>query len=328
MRTFEDVEAAKIDLKFRSNYRKSLDKNRVRIDSPANPWHYAIIAESFRLERYAHNLKYEISNTVDKQIDIWDSSAGRVIEPSYPNQMSRGIIELAKIAGDAVPRLNRFKRNIEFYDDKASFGYDSDSDEMARNHLNAAREMVRRTRLSIYTHIWILWAMEGFNQVNEFGGLFESPHHFEGYPESTFTYIAYPPLAVTIFACSALIEEVGCKFLNKMTEKGNINEDSTSPRYILNELRSNLDDSGKFDLDKIDQEIVDRRNDLSHYISEREGMIRIDELEDFYSGIGETIGVTTHMINILDNDMYYKYMELVGSWIERKSSYPIENMQI
>lgn len=324
MRRFDDVEFVRTSLRFRPNPRETLGTNPITIDKPSDPWHYAIIGESFRLERYAHSLKHDVSETVDEQIDIWDKSAGRVVKP-YPNQVSSGIIELAEMTGEALPVLQEFRNNIDFYDDMAYFGNNSASEIMAARHLNAARDLVDRTRLSLYTHLWLLWAMEGFNQVNEFGGIFENSDHFEDSPESIFTYVAYPAIAVTIFACSALIEEVGCEFLNKRSSDHSINPDKTSPRYIAQELDEYLNDHDEFDIQKIEKEIVDRRDNLAHYISERDDLVSRDELEDFLTGVGRTIEVTNYMINELDNEIYKEYVDLTGSWLEEKSSHPIKN---
>ncbi|QLC34304.1 hypothetical protein EFA46_008825 [Halarchaeum sp. CBA1220] len=104
-----------------------------------------------------------------------------------------------------------------------------------------------------------------------------------------FGLVAFPPLITATLSCTAVLEDVGCIYINKYREPGEecINPDETRVGKILDLIEKRYPDSSDFDLDKIDQEVIQRRDEYAHYMERRQQTVTAEETDQFIEGIAE-----------------------------------------
>lgn len=302
MRNFGHISAVRvyIDRVYDSN--GGLGKAKVKVHDPIDPWHMAIVEEAYKLYPYVIERIQEVVNCYRNNLEARAKSDGQVIQPAFPVQISGGLTQIASIIEQAEPDLERFYNNMEEFDDRASYGTNRTYEEFARSELKNSRKIIKRTRLFLHTYLWILWTHESLLQANRFGGLLEDQSYFPENSENSFNYIAHPPLIVATLGCTAMIEEVGALYLNKLTSQS-IPTDNTSCSKVIKKIRKSHLNVDEFDLDSIEEFVVDTRNDISHYITRRTNLVTLDEFEDYCMAILEGIELVRRLLILLLDDL-------------------------
>lgn len=301
MRNFGHIAAVRIYLDRAYDSNDGLGESKVKVRNPVEPWHVAILEEAYQLYPYVIDRVQEVIQCYRDNLEARAKSDGRVIQPAFPVQLSGGLTQIASIIERSELKLDRFYTNIEEYDDRCSFGTNSSYEEFARSELKTSRDLIKRARLFLHTYLWILWTQESLFQANRFGGLLENQDFFPENSENSFSYIAHPPLVVATLGCTAMIEEVGALYLNKLTSQS-IPPDGTSCSRVLQKMRKSHLDTDEFDLDLIEDFVVDTRNDISHYITRRTNLITLDEFEEYCIAVLEGIELVRNLlIRLLDD---------------------------
>ena len=126
-----------------------------------------------------------------------------------------------------------------------------------------------------------------------------SEYDFEQFSESSFPYIAHPPLIVATIACSTMIEEVGANYINTYVETASYDPNKTSPRQVLTDIEKHYPESEDYDTEKIAELVINARNDISHYVTERGETITFRTFDEFYEAVVEGIKLVDSMLKHL-----------------------------
>jgi hypothetical protein len=305
MRVFGDIEAVKTIL-----HRENPDiEHRFSPNLPGDPWHAAVVREAQKLNYYTEYLITRSIQIYQEQVRIETNSDGRVVDIRHPVRLSGGIRESIELLEEAEPVLEGFETRFENYSQKAVFEQDDIYEQIAAESLNFCDTIIPRVRLYIHTYLWIMWTNEALNQANQFGGLLMNEYDFEQLSVNSFPYIAHPPLIVATIACSTMIEEVGAYYVNGCVEDEHRSLDNTSASRILQDVREFYPDSEDFDIDKIDKWVVDTRNDISHYVTQRGETVSLDGFQMFYEAIVEGIELVDSVLTDLVTPPQMEFQE-------------------
>lgn len=312
---FGHSEAIRLSLEWNIDETGKLPDGKLTVKLPSDPWHTAIIRESYQLSRFTEISVSQAISIYRKQVKVDTETAGRLIDPANPVQISGGILNAIELVEKVDPVLEGIKSQIEYYDQQATFGSQDIYEEMAKVGLNFARTIIPRTRLFVQTYLWILWTQEALNQANRFGGQLQEGHSFEQLSKGAFPYISHPPLIVAIIACSSMIEEVGAKYINAYVDEKDYDLDETSPRSVLRDLEEYHPKSGDFDIDKIDNQVIQSRNDISHYITNRGDVVGYSSFEKFYNAVIDGV----ELVDVVLADLVYQPIFDLHSTLEQLS---------
>ena len=295
-------EAFRVTLKWNADETGELPDGELAVSFPSDPWHAAIVHESYRLSKLTEFSASQAVGIYQKQVKAEKETAGRVIDPANPVQISGGILDAIELIERVEPVLEEFKGRIESYDQKATFGHQNAFEEMAKAGSNFSRTIIPRAKLFVHTYLWILWIQETLGQANRFGGLLQGRHNFNRFSERAFPFIAHPPLIVATIACSSMIEEVGAKYINAYVDGVDYKLDETSPRSVLKDLEKHHPKGSSFEIDKIEEEVIKSRNNISHYITTRDDVVEINRFKTFYNAVIEGV----ELVDVVLADLLYQ----------------------
>lgn len=312
MRDFGDIEAVRLFL-----YTNSIDSGEIpakviSIEKRPDPWHIAIIRESVILSDYARDLSKEVIQLFQNEIDSRAQRNGRQIELAHPVQLSYGISQTAKLLDSGEEKLNKFRRNLEFYADKATFQSDSYTEEFARVSLSISWRIIEQTRLTLQTYMWMQWIAESVGQASQFGALIQNSNYFPDHTVDSFGYIAHPPLVVATLSCTAMIEEVGAEYINKITNMS-VHPDETRCIDILGKIERSDLQHDQIDIDSIKSTVVNARNELAHYISSRGQVVTVESFQEYYLAIWNGLLLVRRLLNELLADTFQREADLLDS---------------
>lgn len=307
MRDFGDIEAVKILLDQETQQEDPEIEDKISPKLPCDSWHAAVIREAQKLKQYVGAIIFQSIKIYRDQIEIEAKSDGRLVDIRHPVRLSSGIRDSIELLEQAEPVLDRFETRLERYSQKAVFEQDDIYERLAAESLNFCDTVVPRARLSIHTYLWILWIHEALNQANQFAGLLANEYDFEQLSLNSFPYIAHPPLIVATIACSTMIEEVGAHYVNGCVEDEHRNLDETSVSEILEDLEQFHPRSEEFDFEKIDNWVVDTRNDISHYVTQRGETVSLDDFQSFYEAVIEGIELVDAVLAKLINPPRHEF---------------------
>ncbi|TQQ79188.1 hypothetical protein EGH24_12415 [Halonotius terrestris] len=291
MRDFGDVEAVRISLN--SGIKRD---GKTSVQMPQDRWNAAIIRESQQLCQFVQTTVEQAIETYYDQLNIEANSDGRVVAIRHPVRLSGGVLDTIRLLEEIEPILDQYVDSHEQYAEIASFSAADIYEEVAKEGLNFCTTIIPRVRLFAHTYLWILWTHESLRQANRFAGLLMGEHDFEQFSESAFPYIAHPPLIVATIACSTMIEEVGANYINAYVAAESYDLDETSPRQVLKDIEEHYPESGDYDTTKIDELVIDARNDISHYVTGRGETITLRDFEEFYQAVGEGMRLVNSML--------------------------------
>lgn len=96
-----------------------------------------------------------------------------------------------------------------------------------------------------------------------------------------------------------MIEEVGATWLNAYINDIDYNIDETNVRSVLSDVRRHYSGIDKFEIDEIEEWVVDNRNEISHYITRRGGTVSLEEFEEFVKAVQEGIRLVDSLLSEL-----------------------------
>jgi|GEM_PF-682393 hypothetical protein len=294
MREFGDVDAVKILLDQELNAQQ-----KVRIYPVHDPWHVAIIRNGQQLCNYAQAVIIKAINNYHQQRQIEQNTDGRVVNMHHPVRLSGGVQDAIELLETVEPILDDFEESFEILNENAGFRSGDIYENVSKNALNFQEKIIPRVRLHIHTYLWILWTHESLNQAIQFHGLMETRHEFEELTHASFPYISHPPLIVATIACSAMLEEVGATWLNAYVDKIDYKMDNTSAGSVMSDIEMHYSQSHEFDVEGIEEWVVDTRNDISHYVTRRGGTVSLDEFEEFAVAVQEGINLVDSLLSEL-----------------------------
>lgn len=302
MESFGPVEAVRFSLEQKLDMSDDLPEEKLRVKFPRNGWLVAIIRESYQLSKFSESVALKAVNMYYSQIQAEAESDGRMIDPAKPVQLSRGILEAVELITEAESVLSEVEGKIEQYDCKAMFS-GGVYEETAKAGLNFSRTIIPRTRLFVHTYLWILWTHEALRQANQFGGLLQSDYNFERFSDKAFPYIAHPPLIVATVACTTMIEEAGVEYINAYTGGQDYDRDNdhTSAKMVLEDLESHFPDIEEINTTAIKEQVIEARDNISHYVIERKDVVPVDDFEGFYSAVIEGMELVDMLLAELIN---------------------------
>ncbi|QLG63734.1 hypothetical protein [Halorarum salinum] len=296
---FGHLEAIRFCLDWRMDQEEEFPEQKVKYQKSENQWLVSIVRESYELSKFTRTSVNEAIKNYHRQIRTESETAGRLIDPANPVQISGGVLNSIKLKDEVEPQLNGFEDRIEQFGSEAVFGGHDEYEELAKAGLNYSRTILPRIRLFIHTYLWILWTHEALHQANRFGANLQSEHRFESFTTAAFPYIAHPPLIVATIACTTMIEEVGAEYINSYIDGKDYDRDHTSASSILTDLENKYAASDDFDINSIRSQVVESRDDVSHYVTKRDDVVNIDDFEEFYNSVIEGIELVDELLGEL-----------------------------
>ncbi|KAA9404624.1 hypothetical protein [Haloarcula sp. H-GB5] len=236
-----------------------------------------ILITSIKIFQTARQAIFAAEEQYNRDIERRIETDGRVIDPSMPVRFSGAITDIAAIIERAGCELNELNQRMEQLSDSATFGQSSYYEEQARSALTNARKIIEIAELHPQTHLWLVWINESLSQASQIHYKTMEQNRFENHNDGVFTYVAHPPLVVATVGCTATIEEVGAFYLNKFTDRSH-EPDNTSSKEVLRDLKATYERAEPELVDEIIETVVNARNDLSHYVTRREGAVPIDDM--------------------------------------------------
>lgn len=315
------IEAVRLVVNRRIENESSLSEGPVTVPDSPDPWKIAILRESDDLYEYTAELTQTAFDLYAE--DLWArvETDGRLVEIAFPVQLSRGIVKMSQLIGDAERRLEKFDLKLRNCCEHVEFLDGSPFDEQSRIALKLSQEMIERQRLHLHTYLWVLWTQESLEQANQFGGVVKNPDFRPEQREDSFQYIAHSPLVVATLSITAMIEEIGATYINKHTEDS-VDFNNTSCSKVLKDLERHYPKIDEYDVNSIRRYVVDSRNDYAHYITRRGDAITLENFEEYYSAIREGLSLVKEIADQLIMESIAKYeksQELVNRPTENRA---------
>lgn len=263
----------------------------VQPKEPARGEYVGILIASTKIFQTARQAMSEAEQQYDRDIRTRIETDGRVIDPSMPVRFSGAVTDIAAIVDRTEREISELSHRMERTAESVGFDRDSFYEKQARSALTNARKVIEIAELHPRTHLWLVWINESLSQASQIHYQLMEQNRFGNHNDEVFTYVAHPPLIVATVGCTATIEEVGTFYLNKYTDRSH-NPDNTSSKEVLQDLKETYERADPEVIEEIIETIVRARNDLSHYITRREGAIPIGDVERFIELCKECVRIT------------------------------------
>lgn len=280
MHNFSHLEAVRWRLDCWLETEEELPTESLKANAP-NRWEYvAILRAANRLYREV------VLRTDDAEQFYWDDlrarqeTHGRAVDPGMPIDFSGGIVKTSKLVAEADDLIPARLQVVEEIAEQAAFDQGTEYESVSRKAINFSRDLAEFGSIHLHAHLWASWIVESLSQADRVHLRLPQKSQFEGMVEAVYSYLAHPPLIVATIGCTALIEEVGSRFINKFSEN-HIDPDSTRCRDILTELEEIYVGEEEFDFEDIKSTIVGARNDYGHYIRKRKPIVNTEDLGEF-----------------------------------------------
>jgi hypothetical protein len=280
MHNFSHLEAARWGLDCWLKTEEELPTESLQVPSP-NSWEYvAILRAANRLYREVIIATTEAEGYYRDDLKGREEYTGRLVDISMPVDFSSGIVNTSKLIAEANEAISANLEKIEQVTEQASFDSDTEYERLSRKAINYSRGLAEFGSIHLHAHLWASWIVESLSQADRVHQQLPQKDHFKGMVDSVYSYLAHPPLIVATIGSTALIEEVGSRYINKFTD-GHVNPDETRCGYILDELEEIDSREEGFDFAGIKTTIVQARNDYGHYIRKRKPIVDAEDLAEF-----------------------------------------------
>jgi len=298
MREFPEIDAVRWKLHEMQNPHEEISPRAIRYERPSQPWHISILTEYEELLDVCIETVREVEELYEQDISNRAESDGRVINPAYPVEINWGVLEVAQVLDRVEERFQRSEARIQLYNDKAEFGTGTEAEQAARSAITASQKVREITLLFLHSYLWLLWISESVAQAEQFAYLFAERGHFEQYDESVFSFVAHPPLVVATLSCTALTEEVGARYIQLHTDE-HANTDNTSAKEVLKKISRSDDILSEYHVSTIIDQVCEKRDTMSHYITERYDLITIEGFYNYFPAILEGSAVVRQLLHSL-----------------------------
>lgn len=280
MHDFSHLEAARWRLDCWLKTEEELPTESLQAPSP-NSWEYvAILRAANRLYREVVNATAEAEDYYRDDLKGREEYAGRLVDISMPIDFSSGIVNTSKLVAEADEAIPAKLEMIEQVTEQASFDSDTEYERLSRKAINYSRDLAEFGSMHLHAHLWASWIVESLSQAERVHQQLPHKDQFKGMVDSVYSYLAHPPLIVATIGSTALIEEVGSRYINKFTDR-HVNPDETRCGDILDDLEEIYSGEEEFDFSGIKATIGQARNDYGHYILKRKPIVDAEDLGEF-----------------------------------------------
>jgi hypothetical protein len=241
-------------------------------------------------------------------VNRYQNSLGRAVSIRVPVQFTPGIGDLAVLIDGTLREIDSIASQIEDTADQASFSSSDPYQPLARRSITLSRSLQERTELYLYSHLWLMWAIESLTQCRQLKEVVIDSDDYTHAEAGIFPYIAHPPIMVTTLACTAVIESVGAYYLNKYTDRS-IPPDNKSSSVILNRLAAEYEPASVFEIEAIAATVVEARHDLVHYSRDRHHRLTLEHFERYKDLVWQTIALNRILLTEIMNDTLQDYTD-------------------
>lgn len=264
------------------------------IPTPHDYYHIYILRVTTRLLNYIYSTSQECSEIFESEVLSENNADGYALDISMPIKLSPGIVKTAILIEEAEEKLQQYQQQLTVFSEKASFDNNGILEDLARRRLSLLDKLIDRTRLFHHAHLWLHWTSESLDQAAQIRTLIEEHGRFEEAGEDAYAFFAFPPLIVATLSCTAMIEEVGAKYINQFTSDS-VNTDKTSSSRVLNLLDKYYADIDDFDIESV-YSIIDARNEIAHYMTTRKNVVEIDLFQQYADGVAQSIFLVRNLV--------------------------------
>lgn len=256
---------------------------------PEEYWSVAVLRKSEEVRSVVTDVVDRVISTMDRHFNPPENLAGYAFDPSVPYNIEPELFELVHTVVGTEKTLEEYNDELQQLSEKIDFTSESFYQDAARIRLKLMWKLLPRIRLFIHSHLWLLWISQSLNQANEFRRLIVEHGYFEDLGAEAYSLLAFPPILTAAISCTAVLEEVGCKYVNSHRDSGteSIDPENTSCRRVLRALEDVHIDSSEYDFERILQEVVEPRDVYSHYMIQRQSEIDLESIDGFMKGVSE-----------------------------------------
>lgn len=283
------------------------------IESPIGPisqphtWEYVtILQEATRLHMIATQAIGATNELIAGDVERYHNSPGRAVSIRVPVQFTPGIGDLAILINGTLPEIESILQEIEDTADQATFSSSDPYQLLARRSITLSRTLQERTELYLYSHLWLMWAIESLTQCRQMKEVVIDSDQYNHAEAGIFPYIAHPPMMVTTLACTAVIESVGAYYLNKYTDRS-ISPDKKSSSVILEGLAAEYEPASVFEIEAITATVVEARHDLVHYSRDRHHQFTLERFDRYRDLVWQTIALNRILLTEIMNDVLQNF---------------------
>jgi hypothetical protein len=160
--------------------------------------------------------------------------------------------------------------------------------------------------------MWIQWINESLWQASELLGRLQDDRsqYFQDADVEMFSYIAHPPLLVSVLTSAAMVEEVGAVVIKELETDVNPDLDNTALEEVLGWLQEEDLAPETIDLDILDDTLRDARNDLAHSMTARGTTVTLDTFADYIEAVQMAVGLGLNLADRLVADAFSDLKDL------------------
>lgn len=265
------------------------DITSIHIRIPRDYWSVKTLRISENLIESVQDIGSKVDRLINSHLDPDSGYDGFVINPSEPYRIDPGLLDLVRLVLTTESELDEFESQLKTLEGKIDFGSGGFYEPIVRYRLGLAWKIIPRFKIYAHANLWLYWISKSLNQVVQFRELIEQHDYYKEVGEDGFPFLAFPPLLTAAISCTAVLEEVGAMYVNAFggEDVKSVKTDNTSCREILRLLEEVYPDVDNFDLDIVEEEVIDSRDDYSHYMMRRATTIEQNSVDNFLEGIGQ-----------------------------------------
>lgn len=311
MRDTGDIALARLIVLQAMNDGVNVPEHGLQICSPLEQTKPVIIELCWRRYVLCYKSSRKATQLLDQELKRREELDGRVIDP-IPVRLNHGITETAKVIQRFEVKIDRIESQIKSCCELTDFNSEGNFDHLCRKWLRLSRNLRDRTEIYLQSLMWTQWTIESLYQASEIASYLvdDNSRYFTGFEDDFFSYLAHPPLFVSLMTVAAMIEEVGAYALKELAGTGPIEE--TSLHDVLQKLQSEGLFPSNLDLGVLDEDLVNKstdydlrsaRNDLAHSMTARGKAVTVENIGKYIQVVEIAISLVHYLADKLAKDV-------------------------